>query len=492
MAMLRPVLPDSKIRAAVNDNNFDSSASHSTHSPSTGRLAGHGELATDVPKKFTFIQRAIAAPANWRRKHWILAGIAASTVVLSGLVIPGFAVAMRQTSESMPVTTLNLEVPQLAMPDASLASAVQEDPEWQSVSVRSGQTLGSIFQQQGLSATDLSRLLDHQSNTSALCHIHPGDEFAFQRNGDGSLRAVRFDRDDHTRVTVKFTGDGLHETLLDRVVERRTHVAHGVVDGSLFAAGQDAGMSDAMIAQLANAFSYDIDFIHDLRDGDNFTVVYDDVYREGERLRDGDIVAATFMNRGKRYSAFRFTNSAGETLFYTEDGRPLRKEFLRMPVEFSHITSRFSSARLHPILGTMRAHQGVDFAAPTGTPIHAAGNGKIAFRGWQQGYGNVVVIQHDGHHSTLYGHMSRFASEQVGQRVSQGQTIGFVGMTGLATGPHVHYEFRIDGQHRDPLTVTSLPLEPLPATELGRFRSQTQPMLAKLKTLEATRLALAK
>jgi murein DD-endopeptidase MepM/ murein hydrolase activator NlpD len=476
----------------VTDNNFDSSASRSTHLNDLPALTQRGEQASDSPrKKFTFIQKAIAAPANWRRKHWVLAGAAAGMAVLSGIVIPGFAVAMRQANESMPLTTLVLDIPQLAVADQ--AGIVQTDePEWRSVSVRPGQTLGSIFQQQGLSATDLSRLLDHQSNSPALCHIHPGDEFAFQRNGDGSLRAVRFDRSDSARVTVNFDGDDLRESVVDRQIERRTHVVHGVVDGSLFAAGQDAGMSDAMIAQLANAFSYDIDFIHDLRDGDNFTVVYDDVYREGERLRDGDVIAATFINRGKRYSAFRYTNNAGETLFYTEDGRQLRKEFLRMPVEFSHITSRFSSARLHPILGTMRAHQGVDFAAPTGTPIHAAGNGKIAFRGWQPGYGNVVVIQHDGHHSTLYGHMSRFAGEQVGQRVNQGQTIGFVGMTGLATGPHVHYEFRIDGQHRDPLTVTSLPAEPLPAGELTRFRSQTQPMLARLKTLEATRLAFAK
>jgi murein DD-endopeptidase MepM/ murein hydrolase activator NlpD len=437
------------------------------------------------------VSECIIASANWRRRHWMLAGMGAGLIVLAGLVIPGFAIAMRQTSDSMPLTTLNLEVPQLAA-DPALQATAADEPEWQSVSVRPGQTLGSIFQQQGLSATDLSRLLEQQANASALCHIHPGDEFAFQRRRDGSLRAVRFDRSDRARVTVEFAGDALHETVVDRLVERRTHVAHGVVDGSLFAAGQEAGMSDAMIAQLANALSYDIDFVHDLRDGDNFTAIYDDIYRDGERLRDGDLQAVIFNNRGKRFSAFRFTNNAGETLFYTEDGRPSRKEFLRMPVDFSHITSRFSSARLHPILGTMRAHQGVDFAASTGTPIHAAGNGKIAFRGWQPGYGNVVIIQHDAHRTTLYGHMSRFGGEQVGQRISQGQTIGFVGMTGLATGPHVHYEFRIDGQHRDPLTVTSLPAEPLPLAELARFRSQAQPILAKLKTLEATRLALAK
>ena len=251
-------------------------------------------------------------------------------------------------------------------------------------------------------------------------------------------------------------------------------------------------MSDAMVLKLANAFGYDIDFAQDLRQDDSYTVVYDEVYREGERLHDGNIIAATFINRGKRYNAFRYTDASGNTMYYSEDGRPLRKEFLRTPVEFTRISSLFSVGRLHPILGTMRAHRGVDYAAPSGTPIHAAGDGKVVFRGWQNGYGNVVILQHGGHYSTLYGHMSRIASIRVGQRVSQGQTIGFVGMTGLATGPHLHYEFRVDGVHRNPLVVTLPKADPLPQAQLAQFRSQTQPLLAKLKTLEATQLASAK
>jgi len=247
-----------------------------------------------------------------------------------------------------------------------------------------------------------------------------------------------------------------------------------------------------MVLKLANAFGYDIDFAQDLRQGDSFTAIYDDVYCEGSRLRDGDIIAATFVNHGKRFSAFRFTDSAGNTMFYSGDGRPLRKAFLRTPVDFTRISSMFTAGRMHPILGTMRAHRGVDYAAPTGTPVRAAGEGRVTFRGWQNGYGNVVILQHGGHYSTLYGHMSKFAGLGVGQRVSQGQTIGYVGMTGLATGPHLHYEFRIDGTHRDPLTVTLPKPEPLPAVELARFEKQSQPLLAKLKALEATQLALAK
>jgi murein DD-endopeptidase MepM/ murein hydrolase activator NlpD len=300
---------------------------------------------------------------------------------------------------------------------------------------------------------------------------------------------MRFERGDATRVVLHFDADGISEDTTDRAVERRTHVAHGVVNRSLFYAGERAGLSDGMVLKLANAFGYDIDFAQDLREGDSFSVIYDDLYRDGERLRDGDIVAATFINQGKRYTAIRYTNADGETMYYTEDGRPLRKSFLRTPVEFTRISSVFSTGRKHPILGYMRAHKGVDYAAPTGTPIRAAGDGKITYRGWMSGYGNFVVVQHNAHISTAYGHMSRFASEKLGDHVKQGQTIGYVGMTGLATGPHLHYEFRVDGGHRNPLTVTLPPPEPLPASQLAQFRQRSAPALAKLKFVGSMQLA---
>ncbi|MFT3790317.1 MAG: peptidoglycan DD-metalloendopeptidase family protein [Rudaea sp.] len=466
-------------------------------------LNGAADASTNAAK-WTSIQRIVTgplakAPLSWRRRHVVLAGAIVAVLVAAGATIPTWALAMRD-ADNAPRTTLDLPLPALspeetalsAATDAVPSDALADDDAWQVVKVKSGQTLADIFQQQNLNATDLARLLDDPGNTRCLRSIHPGDEFAFLRNGAGGLRAIRFDRDDRTRVIANFTADGVRQTPLERNVERRTHVAHGVIDSSLFGAGEAAGMSDAMVLQLANAFGYDIDFAQDLRQGDSFTVIYDDVYREGERLRDGDILAATFVNKGKRYSAFRFTNGAGETSYYSAEGRPLKKTFLRTPLDFTRITSYFSVARMHPILGLMRAHKGVDYAAPMGTPIRAAGDGKIAFRGWQPGYGNVVIVQHNAHNSTLYGHMSRLGGYQVGQRVAQGATIGYVGMTGLATGPHLHYEFRVDGQHRNPLTVTTLPPEPLPGVELARFRTQTQPMLARLNQLEATQLASAK
>jgi murein DD-endopeptidase MepM/ murein hydrolase activator NlpD len=449
--------------------------------------------------KFSIVRSAADRICSWRRHHWLAIGIVVAITAVVGIITPRFANATRDSSITT-MTSLDLVVPPLTedFVDGNSASAqngatsADEDIDWKVITVHSGQTVGDIFRQQGVSAADLQKIIDDHDNTTALRNIHPGQEFAFGRASDGNLRALRFDRDEHTRVTESFADHTIRETVQNRGVERRTHVAHGVVDRSLFESGEQAGLSDVMVLKLATAFGYDIDFAQDLRQGDSFTVIYDDVYCEGERMHDGDIIAATFVNRGKRFSAFRYTDSTGDTMYYSGDGRPLRKEFLRTPVEFTRISSFFTSARMHPILGTMRAHHGVDYAAPTGTPIHAAGDGKVAFRGWEGGYGNVVILQHGGHYSTVYGHMSRIAALNVGQHVSQGQTIGFVGMTGLATGPHLHYEFRVDGVHRDPLTVTMPKPEPLPAVELAKFQGQTTPMLAKLKMLEATQTIVAK
>jgi murein DD-endopeptidase MepM/ murein hydrolase activator NlpD len=444
---------------------------------------------------WTFLQNVSASPISWRAEHWILGGVALLLTALVGVVIPTFANATRHDVEPAPYTTLALDLPQLppgAEADPTIgAYGVDGEPDWRVVRVRAGQSLSDIFREQGLGPNDLQRVLDSQQDATALRSIRPGQEFAFAFDADGSLAAMRFDRGDAARIVLRLENGKVAESTEDRAIERRTHVAHGVVTRSLFYAGEQAGLSDAMVLKLANAFGYDIDFAQDLREGDSFSVVYDDLYREGELLRSGDIIAATFINQGQRYTAIRYTNANGETMYYTEDGRPLRKSFLRTPVEFTRISSVFSTGRKHPILGYMRAHKGVDYAAPTGTPIRAAGDGKIVFRGWKSGYGNFVMIQHNKEISTAYGHLSRFAGIRNGERVHQGQTIGYVGMTGLATGPHLHYEFRVGGKHRNPLTVTLPPPEPLPAAQLAQFRQQSAPMLARLKNLDRIQLARA-
>ena len=439
------------------------------------------------------------SPLSWRREHWVLASLVASIVVVAGLVMPGWAGAVRTDVQPLATVELPLPTPEIdAEADAAAGLAAagmmpgsRVDADWQIVRVLPRQSLGDIFRARGLSANELQRVLDTGADQGAFRRIHPGDEFAFRTNPNGRLAALRFDRDDRTRVVLHLSDDGVRTELVARAVELRTHVARGIVESSLFDAGAQAGMSDAMILKLATAFGYDIDFAQDLRVGDSVSVIYEDTYRDGDRLRDGDIVAATFINAGKRYTAFRYVDGDGNVSFFSEDGRPLRKSFLRTPVDFARISSGFSAGRMHPVLGTMRAHKGVDYAAPSGTPIYAAGDGKVQFRGQQSGYGNVVILQHSGNVTTLYGHMSRFGGIANGQRVRQGQLIGYVGMTGLATGPHLHYEFRVGGSHRDPLTVTLPKPEPLPASELARFNLQTRPMLARLKLLEGTQVARA-
>jgi murein DD-endopeptidase MepM/ murein hydrolase activator NlpD len=239
---------------------------------------------------------------------------------------------------------------------------------------------------------------------------------------------------------------------------------------------------------MANIFKYDIDFVEDVRDGDTFQVVYEELWREGQRVGTGDVIGATFTNRGKRFTAFSYARN-GKTEYFDETGRPLKKTLMRIPIEFARLSSTFGM-RKHPVLGRMRAHKGVDYAARTGTPIMAAGDGRVAFVGWKNGYGRAVIIDHGQGRSTLYGHMSAWGKEKQGQRVSQGSTIGFVGMSGLATGPHLHYEFRINGNQVNPLTVTMPKPEPLTGAELLRFRAATAPAVAKLLMVEKnTRLA---
>lgn len=437
---------------------------------------------------WSFYRNAIAAPIRWGRERWVLSGGALLLALLTLVGLPAWAHAMLHPAAPIARTTLALKLPPLP-----IQPSVPAVEDWQVTRVQSGQTLADIFQAHDLSPADLARVLGSGKDVDALKRIHPGDEIAFLLGASGELRALRFDRDPATRVTLQFENASgpLVEEITPRAVEYREHIAQGVIHGSLFAAGNAAGMSNAMILKLAKVFGYDIDFAQDIQPGDSFTVIYDDVYRDGEYLHEGDIIAAEFINDGKRYTAVRFENPDGDVSYYSADGRPLKKSFLRTPVDFTRISSTFGM-REHPVLGYMRAHKGVDYAAPMGTPIYAAGDGTIKFRGVQHGYGNFVIIQHDKDISTAYGHMSRFAAdEHVGSHVRQGQIIGYVGMTGMATGPHLHYEFRVDGVQRNPLTVTLPKPEPLTGKLMAEFREQNAAQMARIQMIDARRVALA-
>ena len=235
--------------------------------------------------------------------------------------------------------------------------------------------------------------------------------------------------------------------------------------------------------KVAEVFEYDIDFVRDIGQGDEFALVYEELWRDGTKLGEGDVLAAEFVNRGARYTAIRYQESDdSRPEYYNHDGQPMRKAFVRAPVSFTRISSNFNPRRRHPILNQIRAHQGVDYAAPKGTPVKASGDGKIIFRGWKGGYGNTIILQHGGNVTTLYGHLSRFDKRGYGSRVRQGDVIGYVGATGLATAPHLHYEYRKNGRHLNPRTVILPNAEPLRPQELTAFRATAEPLLQRLAT----------
>jgi murein DD-endopeptidase MepM/ murein hydrolase activator NlpD len=379
----------------------------------------------------------------------------------------------------------------MALPLPAAAVGSHKDASgWQTVRVGAGQNLGAIFAQLQIPTTLMHQLLDATSAPGALTRLREGQELSFEMDAQGGLKTLRFDKDSGTRIDLAIDGGKVAETIRLRPLERRVEIAAGTITSSLYADGARAGLTATSINTLANIFKYDIDFVEDVRDGDAFQVVYEELWRDGQRVGTGDVIGATFTNRGKRFTAYSFIQN-GKTEYFDETGRPLKKVLMRIPIEFARLSSTFGMRR-HPVLGRMRAHKGVDYAARSGTPIMAAGDGRISFLGWKSGYGRAVIIDHGQGRSTLYGHMSSWGKAKQGQHVSQGSTIGHVGMSGLATGPHLHYEFRIGGKQVNPLTVTMPKPSPLSGVELVRFRAATAPAVAKLLLVEkntVTRLA---
>ncbi|MBS0456656.1 MAG: peptidoglycan DD-metalloendopeptidase family protein [Proteobacteria bacterium] len=415
---------------------------------------------------------------RWSREHWMLASMFATMGALVVAIVPGFNTANHAPKATR--ATFALQLP--ALPKTQAPTPAQS---WQIVSVTKGEKLDSIFAQFNIPAADQKRVLAQPGAKAALTHLRPGAELAFDVPTPGVLRGLRYDKDDSTRIELTFDGSKVKSTTIHRPLERRMESTSGVIAGSLFDAGAKAGMNDGLVIQMAKVFSYDIDMAQDLQPGDSFQVVYEDYWRDGQLVRTGNILAASFDNNGKRYFAYRYTHPNGKTEYVDQNGTPLKKTFMRTPVEFTRISSGFTlTGRMHPILGYMRAHTGVDYAAPTGTPIVAAGDAKVLFEGQKGGYGNCIILDHGSGVTTLYGHMSRFGGYRVGQHVAQGATIGYVGMTGMATGPHLHYEFRINGQYRNPLSVTMPKPLPLEGAELASFRTQNAAALAQLNRMQ--------
>lgn len=352
------------------------------------------------------------------------------------------------------------------------------------LTVRQGDNLSSLFNQVGLSAQSLSRIINSSDESSVLNRLFPGNRLSFYIPEPGVLK--RLEVSTSALEGYVFT---LNESRYDvepivRTPEIVQVIREGKIADSLFLAGQQADIPANVIMSMADIFGGVIDFLLDPRQGDEFSIIYEEKHFEGQLVGTGDILAVQFVNQGREHAALRYETLAGETSFFSPDGESMRKAFLKNPLDVFRISSNFNPNRMHPILNTIRAHRGTDYAAPTGTPVRATADGTVTWASRNGSYGKLVVIEHHGSFETKYAHLNDYAEGiKKGTRVRQGQIIGYVGATGGATGPHLHYEFLIGGVHKDPRTIVEqLPLAiSLDESEMERFRQHSQEILNQLR-----------
>jgi murein DD-endopeptidase MepM/ murein hydrolase activator NlpD len=393
---------------------------------------------------------------------------------------PGQRIPAAAAAAQQPVPT-----PAAAPQEANIAFSTIE------VVVNRNDTMDRLFRRFELNLADLATLRGLPELRSQLDRLKPGELLRLMHRG-GEVVGLERKLSDSETLKVTRDANGFSSDVLENPLEIHTRTASATIESSLFQAAADASLDDRVAFELAEIFQYDIDFVLDIQQGDRFTVVYEEIFQDGEPLRTGNILAAKFINEGREYRAVRYTDAQNHADYFAPDGRSLRKAFIRAPVQFSRISSRFNPSRRHPVLNTIRAHRGVDYAAPVGTPVRAAGDGRVRFAGRQGGYGNVIQLEHGSGVVTVYGHLSRFASRMHrGQRVDLGQVIGYVGKTGLATGPHLHYEYRIRGIHKNPQTVALPDAEPIAATERDRFLAATAD-LVNILDVPAGRILVAR
>jgi murein DD-endopeptidase MepM/ murein hydrolase activator NlpD len=431
------------------------------------------QSSAETPRPF-----ATTAPAGGRARRAVLLGAALAAACAAGGIAWYLA---RPVAAPVAVPVEAVATPGPVDRVASAASAALK-PLGKAVEVivHRHDTLDAIFRRLSVSVEDLAAIRNLPGVRQSLDMLKPGDVISLT-SLNGELTSINRRVSETATLSVRREAGGeFAANIVHNVLDVRTSSLRGRISSSLFRSFNDLGASDQVALQLAEVFRYDIDFAQELQPGDTFAVVLEQIWRDGKFLRDGDILAAEFVNSGHAYRAVRYTLPDGRHEYYTPDGKSIRKAFLLAPVQFSRISSGFG-LRWHPILDRMGAHKGIDYAAPVGTPIRAAGDGRLSFRGTQRGYGNVIVLGHAGGVETLYGHMSGFAPNlYVGRRVKQGDVIGFVGMTGLATGPHLHYEYRVGGVHRNPASIKALPAEPIPTELRTDFDTRSRGLLAGL------------
>ncbi len=397
---------------------------------------------------------------------------AGSTADLSG------AARERMVEEELAVPDVPEDAPP-AVPASKPAVAY-----WNTRTVDDGDTFGRLLRDSGIGSETIHALASAGEAGRAMARIYPGDELRLGFDRADRLVRLRYQPEPDRELRFERTDGGFDGREIAHPLQKRFEHARGVIRTSLFEAGADAGLSDRLIMQMVGIFGWDIDFVLDIRRGDRFSLIYETFYKHGDRVRTGNIVAAEFINGGRAYRAVRYTDPEGSTAYFSPDGQSMRKAFLRTPVKFTRISSGFGQ-RYHPSLHRMRDHHGVDYAARRGTPVRATGDGRIDYRGYNGGYGRMIVIRHGRRYSTAYAHMSSYGRNTApGRRVEQGDVIGYVGSSGRSTGPHLHYEFRVNGEHRDPLKVEFPSVAPVAPEYRDDFRASIGPLVHKLETLK--------
>lgn len=427
----------------------------------------------------------IAFASIWQFSHWLQNTPAP---------LPLDALWEQETGSqvSLPVSLpQNQAHTSLILPATLAAEKTASKLEWKNFKIKAGDSLGTYFQQAGLDSKALQEVLASGKHAQHLKRIYPGQTLKIQATEEGQIQQLHFDVDPLTTLIIHRQAGKLISQIEDKPIEKRVAFGGGKIFDSFFVAGKHAQLDDALIMELAEVFAYDIDFALDIKPNDHFKVLFEEYFVNGVKVGNGPIVAAEFVNNGKLYQAVRYTDHSGEGTYYSPDGHSLKKAFIRTPVQFTRISSPFNMQRQHPILHTIRAHKGVDYAAPSGTPVKAAGQGKVAFVGRKGGYGNTIVIQHGQKYTTLYAHLSKFASSlKSGHAIKQGQIIGYVGSTGLASGPHLHYEFRINGVHHNPLTVPLPHSEGVPVQDKSKFLAYSRDLL-HIMTYQGNKVVMA-
>ena len=441
-------------------------------------------LAANKPRGAT----AVRSEERFPRKVLLAAGVIAACVVLVTFSLsPGDGPTENQGDAGLqesPAQSKDL-ISAAELEVAAAAPAPPASSPWNEITVKSGDNLSLIFKRAGYSDKDIYRITKKAPDGKSLARIFPGQTIAFLANDKGELSAVRHIISALETVTYQNSDAGFDSQRNIRTPEIKQAWASAEISSSLFLAGQEAGLSQNMIMELANIFGGVIDFALDPRVGDTIHLLYEDLYLDGEKYRDGEIVAASFTNRGKTFSAYRYKDAQGDSGYYNEEGVSMRKAFLLAPVDFTRISSNFNPRRLHPIYKTRRPHRGTDYVAPRGTAVFSTGEGRVIKAGYSKANGNYVFVQHGERYVTKYLHLHK-RSVKPGQRVSQSQVVGTVGATGAATGVHLHYEFLMDGVHRNPRTIhKKLPkAKSLAAAEMPQFREATSGAFAQLASLQ--------